>query len=164
MAIDDKTRQLVAKYLGREPRGLQAIAAWYNDEPAVVRVASMVDGTPFPTLYWLVHPSINYAIDRLEANGLIALLQQRVDGEPALQQSMAQDHARYIEQRDAFMSEAVKQEIEQRQLQGAFEGRGIGGIADTSRIRCLHTWYGAHLVEPNTIGQLLEPYLSEAGI
>lgn len=164
MTIDDKTRQLIAQYLGREPRGLQAVSAWFHDEPAVVRVASMVDGKPFPTLYWLVHPRINYAIDKLEANGLIALLQQQVDSDPELQAAMAGDHAHYIEQRAAMMDHAVKAEIAERQLEGAFEGRGIGGIADAGRIRCLHTWYGAHLVVPNTIGRLLQPYLDEAGI
>lgn len=160
MTIDDTTRQRIAQYLGREPRGLQEVAAWYNDEPAVVRVASMVDDKPFPTLFWLVHPAINYAIDKLEANGLIALLQQQVDTDPELQASMANDHAHYIALRDSLMDEATKAEIAQKNLQGAFEGRGIGGIADTGRIRCLHTWYGAHLVHPNTIGRLLEPYLA----
>jgi len=159
MSIDDKTRQLIASYLGRAPRGLQEVAAWYNDEPAVVRVASMVDQKPFPTMYWLVHPKINYEIDKLEANGLIALLQQKVDADPELQQAMAEDHARYIEARRDFMEEATIAEINSKNLAGAFEGRGIGGIADTSRIRCLHTWYGAHLVMPNTIGNLLSPYL-----
>lgn len=159
MAINESTRQLIAQYLGREPRGLQEVVAWHGEEPAVVRVASIVDGKPFPTMYWLVHPSINYAIDKLEANGLIALLQQRVDAEPKLQSAMAKDHESYIAARDQYMSDETKQAIVAANLQGAFEGRGIGGIADTGRIRCLHTWYGAHLVTPNTIGALLEPYL-----
>lgn len=159
MTIDDKTRQLIAQYLGREPRGLQAVAAWFNDEPAVVRVASMVDGKPFPTLYWLVHPQINLAIDRLEANGLIAVLQQKIDIDPLLQDAMAIDHNAYITARAEFMDSEIKDEIKALQLEGAFDGRGIGGIADFSRIRCLHTWYGAHMVTPNTVGRLLEPYL-----
>lgn len=162
MAIDDSTRQLIAQYLGREPRGLQEVVAWYRNEPAVVRVASLVDGKPFPTMYWLVHPAINYAIDTLEANGLIALLQQRVDADPELQAAMAKDHAAYIAKREQYMTLDVIEAIASANLQGAFVGRGIGGIADTSRIRCLHTWYGAHLVTPNTIGSLLEPYLALA--
>lgn len=162
MAIDESTRQLIAQYLGREPRGLQEVVAWHGDEPAVVRVASLVDGKPFPTMYWLVHPTINYAIDKLEANGLIALLQQRVDADPKLQAGMVRDHNDYIVARDHYMSLETKQAIVAANLQGAFEGRGIGGIADSGRIRCLHTWYGSHLVTPNTIGVMLEPYLDLA--
>jgi hypothetical protein len=162
MTIDDKTRQLIAQYLGREPRGLQEVAAWYNNEPAAVRVASMVDGKPFPTLFWLVHPEINLTIDRLEANGLIAVLQQKIDIDVDLQNAMKKDHEAYIDARANWMSEEVKQEIDDKQMHGAFDGRGIGGIADFSRIRCLHTWYGAHLVITNTVGQLLEPYLQKS--
>jgi hypothetical protein len=40
--------------------------------------------------------------------------------------------------------------------------RGIGGIEKPNRIRCLHTWYAAHLVVPNTIGRLVDEYLSGA--
>jgi len=44
----------------------------------------------------------------------------------------------------------------------ALEERGIGGIAESTRIRCLHTWYAAHLVEPNTIGALIDSALLES--
>jgi len=157
--INEATRGLIAQYLGREPRGLQEVAAWYRDKPAVVRVASMVDGQPFPTLYWLVNPTINLAIDRLEANGLIAVLQHTIDLDSSLQVNMANDHQAYIDARAAFMSDEVKAEIDNKNMHSAFDKRGIGGIADFTRIRCLHTWYGAHLVAPNTVGRLLEPYL-----
>jgi hypothetical protein len=158
--VDDQTRHLIAQYLGREPRGLQEVVAWYQDQPAVIRVASMVDGQPFPTLFWLVNPTINLAIDRLEANGLIAVLQQTIDLDPALKSAMESDHLRYIAARASFMDDHVKAEIAKKNMHSAFEHRGIGGIADFSRIRCLHTWYGAHMVYPNTVGRLLEPYLS----
>ena len=41
------------------------------------------------------------------------------------------------------------------------QARGVGGIADFTRIRCLHTWYAAHLVVPNTIGRLLDEHWAE---
>ena len=34
-------------------------------------------------------------------------------------------------------------------MQSALDERGIGGISEPTRIRCLHTWYAAHLVTPN---------------
>jgi len=43
--------------LDREPRGLREIAGWNEaGQPAVIRVAPVVDGKPFPTLYWLIDP------------------------------------------------------------------------------------------------------------
>ena len=71
-------RSRVAALLGREPRGLRAIpVADEQGEPLVIRVASVVDGKPFPTLYWLVGAELCLRIDRLEAAGWIARLQER---------------------------------------------------------------------------------------
>ena len=50
----------VATLLGREPRGLEAIPVMDGDgHPRVIRVASLVDGKPFPTLFWLVDAALN---------------------------------------------------------------------------------------------------------
>ena len=46
-------------------------------------------------------------------------------------------------------------------MQAALDERGIGGISEPTRIRCLHTWYAAHLVTPNTIGQLVDELIAE---
>ncbi len=155
-------RTRIAALLGREPRGLEAIAVAKDDgEPQVIRVASLVDDRPFPTLFWLVDPDICYRLDQLEAGGLIARLQQRVDSEPELQQSMIADHQAHIQLRDRYISDAQRQRLVQLNYERVLSSKGIGGIADFSRIRCLHTWFAAHLVEPNTIGLLLETHLAE---
>ena len=68
----------VAVLLGRAPRGLEDIAvAGPAGEPVVIRVASLVEDKPFPTLFWLVDPVLCYRIDQLEAGGLIKQFQQR---------------------------------------------------------------------------------------
>ncbi len=147
----------VARLLGREPRGLEAIAVFTSaGEPAVIRVASLVGGKPFPTMFWLVEPSLNYAIDQAEAGGLIARLQARVDAEPELRRAMAADHAAHVELRDSYISPAQRAEIDALGFADVLRRRGIGGIEDGARIRCLHTWYAAHLVVPNTVGRLLD--------
>lgn len=161
MAVDEETTALIAQYLGREPRGLQAVVASYNGEPCVIRVASLVDDKPFPTLFWLVNPTVNYQIDRLEARGLIAELQAEIDANEELQASMRADHLAYIELRARYMEPATVLRIAELGFEKAFTEKGIGGIGDFSRIRCLHTWYGAHLVVPNAVGRLLQPHLDE---
>lgn len=149
----------VARLLGREPRGLEAIAVFAaNGKPAVIRVASLVDGKPFPTMFWLVEPALNYAIDQAEAGGLIAHLQARVDTDAELRRAMAADHAAHIDLRDSYINPGQRAEIDTLGFAEVLRRRGIGGIEDGARIRCLHTWYAAHLVVPNTVGRLLDAH------
>ena len=66
-------RDFVAERLGREPRGFCDVAAFNAmGLPASIRVSSIVDGKPFPTLYWLIDAELSLNIDRLEAAGWIA--------------------------------------------------------------------------------------------
>ena len=157
--ISAEQRRRVSELLGREARGLRAIAVSSNEsEPMVIQVASLVDDRPFPTLFWLVDPDLNYRIDQLEARGLIAQLQARVDGDPELQASMAEDHRAHIDLRNELMSPQDRERLVSLGFLDALQRRGIGGIEKPARIRCLHTWYAAHLVHPNTIGRLVDSY------
>jgi uncharacterized protein len=147
----------ITRLLGREPRGLEAVAVAAADgRPQVIRVASLVEGKPFPTLFWLVDPALSYRIDQVEAGGLIARLQAQIDADPALQAAMGADHWAHIALRDSFVSPAQRRAIDALGFTDVVARRGIGGIEDFTRIRCLHTWYAAHLVVPNTIGKLLD--------
>ncbi len=149
----------VAVLLGRQPRGLEEIAVTGTaGEPVVIRVASLVDDKPFPTLFWLVDPALCYSIDQLEAAGLIKQLQQRIDAAPHLQSSMRNDHRAHIALRERCIRPAVRRRLQELGFGQALVNKGIGGIADFTRIRCLHTWYGAHLVVPNTVGGLLDDW------
>ena len=152
----------VAALLGREPRGLRAIpVADERGEPLVIRVASVVDDKPFPTLYWLVGAELCLRIDRLEAAGWIARLQDRVDASTTLQQAMRSDHARHRAERSCFLSTDERKMLSDKGMLAALDERGVGGISEPTRIRCLHTWYAAHLVTPNTIGQLVDELFAE---
>lgn len=158
----DAQRHRVATLLGRKPRGLRAIAVTdVNDDPIVIRVSSVVDDKPFPTLYWLVGAELSLRIDRLEASGWIARLQERVDMTPALQVALREDHVLHKRLRADYMTAEERDFLYASGMQKAFDGRGIGGIADSSRIRCLHTWYAAHLVAPNSVGAMVDALLKE---
>lgn len=156
-AIDPATEAVVAARLGRAPRGLRAVAV--SDElgmPMVIRVASVVDERPFPTLYWLIDPELCLRIDRAEASGLIARFQAQVDADAALRDAMREDHRRHIAHRESLISTDERILLQGKGQWQALAQRGIGGIADFTRVRCLHTWYAAHLVQPNAIGRLLD--------
>ena len=149
--------EAVTRLLGREPRGLRAIPIrTANGQPVVLQVASLVDNKPFPTLFWLVNPQLNLAIDRMEAAGVIAQLQIRLDSEPIYQQQLADAHRAYIQLRSELMTASERRRIKQLGFQSVFEQRGIGGIKHFNRIRCLHTYYAAHLVSPNLVGQWVD--------
>ena len=160
--ISESRRRRVDELLGREARGLQDIpVTGPGGEPRDIRVASLVDDKPFPTLFWLVDPDLNYRIDQLEAGGVIAELQRRIDGDPGLQAAMAEDHRAHIALRNDFMDDAVRDRIASLGFYESLQKRGIGGIEKPGRIRCLHTWYAAHLVVANTVGRLVDEMFAE---
>ena len=162
MLLTPEIMHQVAELLGRQPRGLEDVAvAGPAGEPLVIRVSSLVEDKPFPTLFWLVDPALCYRIDQLEASGLIAQFQQRIDADPGLHRRMREDHRAHIALREHFMSTAVRQRLQALNFSEALADRGIGGIANFTRIRCLHTWYGAHLVVPNTVGLMLDHWWSQ---
>ena len=109
MTITPEITSRVAALLGRQPRGLEEIAVARPDgQPMVIRVASLVDDKPFPTLFWLLDPQLCYRIDQVEAAGLIKQLQQRIDADPQLQRTMVDDHRAYISLREDYISLLTK--------------------------------------------------------
>ena len=162
MSVSPEMFSRVEQLLGRKPRGLEDVTVVSAaGEPMVIRVASLVDEKPFPTLFWLVDPDLGLRIDREEAGGLIAALQKRIDESPELQAGMRDDHARHIALRDSYLAPDIRQRLQDLGFGHVLAQKGIGGLGDFGRIRCLHTWYAAHLVEPNTVGRLLDAYWAD---
>ena len=150
-------RDFVAERLGREPRGFCDVSAFNAEgKPAVIRVSSVVDGKPFPTMFWLIDAEISLKIDRFEAAGWIARLQRDVDTSAPLKRQMQLAHDAHKSLRLAFLSEAEGALLDAKGMMAALSDRGIGGIKEPDRIRCLHTWYAAHMVEPNCIGAAVD--------
>lgn len=94
----------VAAQLGREPRGVIAVAyRCPNGEPAVVKTAPRLpDGTPFPTLYYLTHPALTAAASRLESAGLMAEMTERLGSDADLAAAYRAAHESYLAERDAI--------------------------------------------------------------
>ena len=113
------------------------------------------------TLFWLLDPTLCLRLDRLEASGTIGEFQAKVDLSQDLQREMATDHRRHKALRDRFLSSEERSYLETNGMISALSDRGIGGIAGDNRIRCLHTWYAAHLVQANVIGRLIDARLAD---
>lgn len=122
--VDPADLDVVARQLGREPRGVLEISyRCPNGEPAVVKTApKLTDGTPFPTLYYLTHPALTAAASRLESSGLMADMTDRLQREPEIAARYRAAHEAYLAERDAI-----------EPLGTTFSG---GGMPD--RVKCLH--------------------------
>jgi hypothetical protein len=117
----------VAALLGRPPRGdFEVVVIDADGEPVVIRNAPLLDdGTPMPTRYWLVGPSVREAIGRLEAAGGVKAAEAAVD--PAV---LAAAHEAYRAERD----QAVPQDHV-----GPRPSGGVGGTRQG--VKCLHAHY-----------------------
>ena len=134
----------VSRQLGRPARNVIGIAArCICGNPTVVATRPRLDdGTPFPTLYYLSHPAATAAISTLEANGVMAQLQQLLAEEPIVAQYLAA-HTAYLADREGL---EVVEEI---------AGISAGGMP--LRVKCLHALAGHSLATGpgvNPIGDL----------
>ena len=148
----------VEQQLGRSPRGIKEVVCYNkNGWPRVVRVSPMVAGKPFPSHYWLTCEILKKEIDRIEADGWVKKLENEyLAKDEDLREKVAQDHKSYIEDRMNFIKEdGLEGKIEQKYWSSLSE-RGVGGIQDFSRVRCMHMHYAHHLAKGSTIGRLMD--------
>lgn len=101
--VDDGDLAVVTAQLGREPRGVLAIAyRCPNGQPGVVKTAPRLPGgAPFPTLYYLTHPVLTAAASSLESSGLMAEMTRRLGTDPDLAAAYRRAHESYLAERDA---------------------------------------------------------------
>ncbi|MDI5932222.1 DUF501 domain-containing protein [Halomonas kalidii] len=154
---DERQLAIIAEQLGRPPRGIDAVSATDGEgTPLVLRMAPIVDGKPFPTLYWLSSERLKVELSHIEAAGVIKLLETRLQDDPDFLAAYHQSHRAYVEARWRFMSEAQRDEVFRLGYDGVLRERGIGGIGNWDQVRCLHTQYAHHLCGDNVIGRWLD--------
>lgn len=134
----DDTR-VIARQIRRTPRGLRGVARrCAYGYPQVVLVCPMVDRVPFPTIYWLTCPFLRSRIDLLEADGWIGRLESHLASDESFAERQEEAHRMYIRDRLALLTERDRRTMENRRMLPSLSERGIGGIADRRRIKCLH--------------------------
>lgn len=148
--VTDHDIRAVELQLGRTPRGVRAIAHRCPcGLPDVVRTAPRLeDGEPFPTLYYLTCPRAASAIGRMENEGRMRRMQERLGSDPELQAAYTRAHEAYLAER-----------AEQARLDGVEplpEGmQSTGGMP--TRVKCLHALVAHELAEPG-----VNPFGAEA--
>ncbi len=147
MSASHEDRAAVATLIGREPRGdFEVVVRTDEGGPAVIRNAPLLaDGTPMPTLYWLVDPVLCRLVSSLEAAGGVRAAEAEVPS-----QELAAAHARYAAERDAALPAGHK---------GPRPSGGVGGTRQG--VKCLHAhlaWYLAG--GPDPVGRWVAERLS----
>jgi hypothetical protein len=152
---DRRDLAVVARQLGRPPRGVLAIAHRCPcGLPDVVQTAPRLpDGTPFPTLYYLTCPKAAAAISRLEAGGVMREMTRRLADDPALRQDYLAAHQDYLTRRDAAAAQAGLEPPPATAV-------SAGGMPD--RVKCLHALVAHELAVPGS-NPLGREALSEVG-
>jgi len=131
----------VEALLGRELNGRFAVVRRRLDgRPVVIEnEPHLRDGTPMPTLFWLVDPQLRDEVSRLESEGGVHRFEGLVDAD-----ELERTHARYAERRRAATVRA--------DLVGA-----QGGVGGTRRgVKCLHAHLANFLAgDPDPVGALV---------
>jgi len=135
----------VAAQLGRQPRGIRAVAHRCPcGLPDVVETTPrLADGTPFPTLFYLTCPRATAACSRLESEGLMREMTERLAADPELAAGYRAAHEDYLRRREAIGH--VPQ----------IAGVSAGGMPE--RVKCLHVQLGHALA----VGPGVNPFGDE---
>ena len=159
LSLEDE--RIIAEQLGRTPRGLLAVERRCPyGYPQVVRVYPLVEGNPFPTLFWLTCPFLTKQIDRLEAQGWIKQLEELLE-EDALAAHFQKAHLSYINERTRLLSAKDRAFLQRSGTLRNLIEKGIGGTADFGRVKCLHLHVAHALARTNPIGDRVLEALSE---
>jgi hypothetical protein len=145
MVVTDSDLAAISAQLGRPARGVLEVAArCVCGNPVVVKTEPrLTDGTPFPTLYYLTEPAATAAVSTLEASGLMAELQAKLEQDTQLAEQYQHAHLDYLNERDAILAVAE------------LEGISAGGMPN--RVKCLHALVAHALAKGpglNPIGDL----------
>lgn len=121
---------VIESLVGRPLQGRCAVVVRRRDgRPVVIEnEPHLRDGTPMPTLYWLVDAELNDAVSRLESEGGVHRYEDLVDPE-----ELARAHEDYRRRR-----EAATLRTDLVQASGGVGGTRVG-------VKCLHAHLANHL-------------------
>lgn len=164
-AITARDVTILRQQLGREPRGvLDVETRCPAGHPQVVKVYPLLkleSGVePFPTLFWLTCPNVIEQLSRIEHAGWISRLERLLEEDEALHAEYVQNQRQYVEERWSTLTERDQRWMEAQGWAQGFAARGIGGLADWRRIKCLHLHYAHHLARRNAIGRWIDEHFT----
>ncbi|WP_328328393.1 DUF501 domain-containing protein [Kribbella sp. NBC_00382] len=133
MSVTPEDVTAVSEQLGRPARGIRSIAHRCGcGLPDVVETEPRLpDGTPFPTTYYVTCPRLASAIGRLEAEGVMKEMTDRLALDEELAGRYRLAHEDYLRRR-ALLGDVPE-----------VDGISAGGMP--TRVKCLHVLVGHSL-------------------
>jgi hypothetical protein len=153
---DEADVAAVRAQLGREPRGLHAVAhrCPCGLPDVVTTEPRLPNGTPFPTTFYLTCPRAASRIGTLEGSGLMRRMQARLGTDDELAARYRAAHERYLAAR-AEVGAAAGLDVPE------IEGVSAGGMPD--RVKCLHVLAGQALAQGPGVNPLGDEVLDLLG-
>ncbi|MBI1729942.1 DUF501 domain-containing protein [Candidatus Acetothermia bacterium] len=149
----------IEQQLGRPPRGALGVETRCPaGHPQVIRVYPLIDGKPFPTLFWLSCPNLVAQISRLEHQNYIQKIEELIRQDASFRERVFKNHRENIHERWAELSQADIVFIDKKGYRSQLLDYGIGGIKNWESVKCLHLHYAHHLARENAIGQWLDEH------
>jgi hypothetical protein len=147
--VDRADRDAVAAQLGRSPRALRSVAHRCPcGLPSVVQTSPrLVDGTPFPTLYYLTCKRLTGLVGRIEASGAMREMTDRLATDPELAAAYRAAHESYLAERDAV--EPLGTQV------------SAGGMP--GRVKCLHVHVAHALARGPGVNPFGDEVLAQIG-
>lgn len=130
--------------MGRPARGVLAVAfRCAHGIPAVVQTSPRLpDGTPFPTMFYLCCSELTAAASRMESDGVMRQMTERLASDPELAAEYRRAHEAYLRVRNGVLDLGI--------------AVSAGGMPD--RVKCLHVLLGHTL----SVGRGVNPLGDEA--
>ncbi|TKV28393.1 DUF501 domain-containing protein [Arthrobacter sp. NamB2] len=135
----ERDLDVLSRQLGRPVRDVVEIGARCVCGNALVATTAprLSNGIPFPTTYYLTHPVITSAVSRLEADGVMTEMSERLTSDGDLAGRYRAAHQAYLAAREAVGERAGTGAVPE------IEGVSAGGMP--TRVKCLHVLVGHSL-------------------
>jgi hypothetical protein len=147
--------EIIYHQIKRRPKNVLNVVRYCNyGFPVVVKAFPILDGKPFPTLYWLTCPFLVGKISSIESDKGILKYEKLLEESSDLYD----EHVKANLKARKIIFELIEKSD---RIAMKFEESGFGGIKNFKHLKCLHLHVAYHLggIE-NPVGRLV---LSELG-
>ena len=160
--MTDSDLRIIEQQLQRKPRGVvEVIKRCEHSRPLVILNSPFLDDkTPFPTLFWLTCPKLVKRISKFEDEGLAKHWQEEIGRSRNLREQLKKTQLDY-QRRLLTLAEQTHFESGQKVDRRKFK-RGISGVEDITKVKCLHAHYAYFLaIGNNPIGKMVAELLGD---
>ncbi|MEJ6952140.1 DUF501 domain-containing protein [Natronospora cellulosivora (SeqCode)] len=146
--------------LGRKADNFSQVVKYcpFNKPAVLMTLPYSKENGVFPTTYWLSCPYLNKELAKLEDDGIIKDLSEKIKDSNQLREELMKTHLRYAKERFRLLGKSDLEDIERKssRIKDVLKESGVGGIMDKEGIKCLHTHLADYLAnKQNPIGKLV---------